>query len=150
MSEPVSIPPVVKKLRLNAPAEKAFHHFTQNIHLWWPLSTHSLAQNEAISVVFEARKGGRIFETTRDGKQRDWGTVLECDAPNRIVFSWVLEDLPNATEIEVEIEEEAQGGCILTLTHRGWETREAGEKWRDNYQSGWDGVLAAYSKSLTP
>lgn len=148
MTEPTSIPPVVKKLHLNAPAGKAFRHFTENIHLWWPLSTHSLSQNEAISVVMEARRGGRIYETTRDGKQREWGRVKECNPPNRVVFSWVLEDLPNATEVEVEFAEETQGRCVFTLTHRGWEAREDGAKWRDNYQSGWDGVLAAYAKTL--
>lgn len=148
MAEPKSIPPVVKRLQLKAHAEKAFRHFTENIHLWWPLSSHSLSQDQAVSVVLEACKGGRIYETARDGRQRDWGTVLECDPPKRIVFSWVLEDLPNATEVEVEIEEETQERCVFTLTHRGWETREDGVKWRENYDTGWAGVLSRFTASF--
>ena len=35
MSVKPKIEPIVKTLRLNASSDKAFHHFTDNIHVWW-------------------------------------------------------------------------------------------------------------------
>lgn len=144
----VEIPPVVKTLSLAAPMEKAFRHFTDNIHVWWPLASYSLSEANAHSVVFEARAGGRIYEIDRDGRERDWGEVLACDPPRRAVFTWVLEDLPNATEVEIAFRETAPGACEMTLIHRGWEAREDGAKWRAGYNEGWDGVLAKFIASL--
>lgn len=142
------IEPVVKTLSLNASVEKAFHHFTANIHLWWPLAGHSLSQAEAQSVVFEAQTGGRIYEIEKSGRQREWGIVKTCDAPHRIVFSWVLEAPEKATEVEVRFDEEGENKSSLTLIHRGWNNREDGAEWRGNYDKGWDGVLALYAKGV--
>ncbi|WP_375201087.1 SRPBCC domain-containing protein [Hyphococcus sp.] len=148
MSVMEKIEPVVKTLALNVSVEKAFHHFTANIHLWWPLAGHSLSQGEAQSVVFEARKSGRIYEIEKSGREREWGVVKICEAPNRLVFSWVLEAPEKATEIEVQFAEEGAGKSTLTLIHRGWENREDGAEWRENYNGGWDGVLALYAGSV--
>ena len=148
MATTQDIEPLVKTIALNAPVEKAFRHFTDNIHLWWPLATHSLSQEKAKSVVFEARTGGRIYEIDADGKTREWGVVKECDAPHRVVFSWVLEDLPNATEVEVRFTDEGAGKSSLTLIHRGWDNRSDGAKWRGAYDEGWAGVLERYAASL--
>jgi len=142
------IEPVVKTVQIKATVEKAFHHFTANIHLWWPRSDHSLSQSDAASVVLEAKEGGRIYEIDKTGREREWGIVSLCDAPHRIVFSWVLEDIPNATEIEVAFADKGDGKSTLTLTHRGWDKRTDGAKWREAYNGGWEGVLASYSASF--
>lgn len=142
------IEPVVKTLSLNVSAEKAFHHFTANIHLWWPLSGHSLSQADAQSVVFEAHEGGRIYEVEKSGREREWGRVHHCDAPHRLIFSWVLEAPEKATEVEIEFADQGDGKSTLTLIHRGWENREDGAEWRGNYDTGWDGVLAEYRIAL--
>ena len=143
------IEPVVKTLSLNVSAEKAFHHFTAKVHVWWPLAGHSLSKADAQSVVFEAREGGRIYEIEKSGNERDWGRVVTCEAPNRIVFSWVLEAPDNATEVEVQFTDEGEGKSSLTLIHRGWEFRkDGGAEWRGNYDKGWDGVLALYQNAL--
>ncbi|PQA89133.1 SRPBCC family protein [Hyphococcus luteus] len=144
-----TIEPVVKTITLNASVEKAFRHFTDNIHAWWPLATHSLSAENAQSVVFEARPGGRIYEIDKDGKERDWGVVKACDAPSRLVFSWVLENPAGATEVEVRFADEGAGKSSLTLIHRGWENREDGAKWRKDYDGGWDGVLGKYAAALS-
>lgn len=140
--------PIVKTISLNASAEKAFHHFTANIHLWWPLATHSLALEEAKTVVFEATEGGRIYEVEKSGKEREWGRVMVCEAPNRLVFSWVLESPDKQTEVEIQFNDENDGRCVLTLIHRGWEHRSDGAEWRGKYNEGWEGVLEGYEKSL--
>lgn len=143
-----STDPIVKILSLNASAEKAFDHFTKNIHLWWPKATHSLSQEDAESVVFEAKEGGRVYEVERSGKERDWGMVSVCEPPFRLVFSWVLEAPDKATEVEVRFKDEAAGKSSLTLTHRGWDAREDGAEWRGKYNMGWEGVLADFANSL--
>ena len=140
--------PIVKTLDLSVPAEKAFHHFTANIHLWWPLARHSLALENAQSVVFEAKEGGRIYEIERSGKEREWGRVLTCEAPHRLVFSWVLEAPEKKTEVEVQFTDHGGGRSTLTLIHRGWDTRPDGAEWRGRYEHGWDGVLVSYVDSV--
>jgi uncharacterized protein YndB with AHSA1/START domain len=140
--------PVVKSLSLKAPPERAFAHFTAGISAWWPLATHSLSQAQARTVTFEARTGGRIYETDAAGRTREWGRVKTCEAPHRLVFSWVLENPAAATEVEVTFESDGKGGTDFTLVHRGWlETKSAAER-RAMYDSGWAPVLANYQESL--
>jgi len=148
MELPKTIEPIVKTLMLKASCEKAFHHFTENIRVWWPLADHSLSEANAAMVKFEAQPGGRIYETEKSGKEREWGRVARCEPPHRIVFSWVLEQPADATEIEVTFEE-AGDGCKMTLIHRGWEGRSDGKSHRDGYDSGWDGVLEAFVSALS-
>ena len=90
--------PVEKTLALKAAPQRAFAHFTDNIAAWWPLSSHSLSQGFARSVVFEAKVGGRIYEIDAAGREREWGRVQDCEPPHRLVFSWVLENPGDATE----------------------------------------------------
>lgn len=148
MDAKTSIEPVVKALELRAPIDKAFHHFTANIHLWWPLAHHSLSLENAKSVVFEGKAGGRIYEIDNIGKEREWGRVLEWDAPHRVVFSWVLEAPEKKTEVEVQFAERGDGASTLTLIHSGWDARPDGAEWRGKYNVGWDGVLGGYTESF--
>ena len=147
MNVKTKIEPVVKTLRLKTSCKKAFRHFTDNIHVWWPLESHSLAQTDAATVKFEAREGGRIYEIEKSGKEREWGRVTACDAPHRLVFSWVLEKPADATEVEVTLKADGDS-CVMTLVHRGWDDRSDGATWRDNYNQGWNGVLDAYREGL--
>lgn len=146
-SPQTTVGPLVKTIRLDASMERAFRHFTDNIHVWWPLANHSLSLAAAKSVVFEARAGGRIYEIEASGREREWGRVLVCEPPRRLVFSWVLEAPADATEVEVTFEEEGPG-CRLRLVHSGWERRREGALWRGRYDVGWDGVLAKLAASV--
>lgn len=143
-----AIEPVVKTLSLNVSAARAFEHFTRNIHVWWPLATHSISLAAAKTAVFEAKKGGRLYEIDEGGREREWGRVLVCDAPHRVVFSWVLEAPEKRTEVEVAFEEDRPGKCRMTLTHRGWENRPDGAEWRGKYDYGWDGVLERFVETM--
>lgn len=148
MTTTTSLEPIIKTLDLNVTAEKAFHHFTENIHLWWPRETHSLSLVDAETVKFEAKTGGRLYEIEKSGKEREWGRVLVCDAPRRLVFTWVLEAPEKATEVEVQFKAIGEGKSSLTLIHRGWDARPDGAEWRGKYNEGWEGVLSLYSSSL--
>lgn len=143
-----AIAPVEKTLSLKASPEKAFAHFTDNIAVWWPLATHSLSQAEARTVTFEAKEGGRIYETDVKGRTREWGRVRECDAPHRLVFSWVLENPAEATEVEVTFDPDGKGGTNFKLVHRGWLETKSGVERREMYTQGWMPVLAALGETL--
>lgn len=148
MKEYLAVRPVEKQLSLKAAPARAFSHFTDNIAVWWPLATHSLSQGLARDVRFEAKKGGRIYETDATGRQREWGRVRECEPPHRLVFSWVLESPGDATEVEVTFEDDGKGGTDFTLSHRGWLETKSGAERRDMYEGGWVGVLDAYAQTL--
>ena len=140
--------PVVKTLALKAPPERAFAHFTENMGQWWPLATHSLSRAKAVNVVFEPRRGGRIYEIDADGREREWGRVKECARPHRLAFSWVLGDAAKATEVELAFEDDGRGGTRFRLEHRGWlETKSSIDR-RGEYDRGWTPVLAAFEEGL--
>ncbi len=149
MSTAAATDPIVKTLTLDAPADKAFRHFTANIHLWWPLATHSLSLENAKTVVFEAIEGGRVYEIDKSGNQREWGRVKLCEPPRRLVFSWVLEAPEKQTEVEATFDDAGNGKSTLTLIHRGWDKRSDGAEWRGKYDQGWDGVLDSYKEELS-
>ncbi|MEZ5915386.1 MAG: SRPBCC domain-containing protein [Parvularculaceae bacterium] len=148
MKEYGKIAPVEKTLSLKASPARAFTHFTDNMALWWPLGSHSLSQANAKTVVFEAKKGGRIYEIDVTGREREWGRVKECEAPHRLVFSWVLENPAEATEVEVTFEDADKAREDFKLVHRGWLETKSGAARRDEYDSGWAPVLGAYRASL--
>src|SRR5207237_10365027 len=85
MSSTGTLPAVEQSTYVDASPDHAFEVFTERIESWWPLGTHSIFEGESDTVVFEARVGGRIYERTPDGREGDWGDVLELEAPRRIV-----------------------------------------------------------------
>jgi hypothetical protein len=141
-----TIPPVKKKVTVRWSREEAFRRFTDEMASWWPLARHSVGGEEAETVVFEGRVGGRIFERSRDGATADWGTVKAWEPPGRVVFSWHPGRGPEtAQEVEVRFESVADGTRV-ELVHRGWEALgpKAAET-RKDYESGWEGVLGLYA-----
>src|SRR5215204_4501874 len=100
-------------IEVNAPIDKAFDVFTQDMESWWP-STHHILQGELAEMVFEPRQGGHIYDRATDGTECRWARVLAYDPPNRVVFSWdisaqwAIETDPNKTsEVEVRFVAEA-------------------------------------------
>lgn len=143
-----ALQPIVKRLTLRASPQRAFTRFTANIAVWWPLAEFSLSRKDAVDLTFEARPGGAIFETDNTGRRREWGRVLVCEPPRRLVFSWVLERVEGATEVEVLFEPGAAGATELTLIHRGWDGAASRGGRRESYEHGWPTVLAAFVASL--
>lgn len=137
------VPPLEKSVHVPCAPARAFHAFTAEIGQWWPLSTHSVAQEKARGVTIEPRAGGRVFETNAAGQEHDWGTVLEWAPPHLFAMTW-HPGRAAASGQRVELTFVAEGGGTrVTLRHRGWESLGAdGAKTRDAYDSGWDKVLA--------
>jgi uncharacterized protein YndB with AHSA1/START domain len=98
-----------------------------------------------LTVTFEPRVGGRIFETSSTGERHDWGEVLVWEPPRRLVYLWHLRfDRSDATEVEVSFEP-AGDGTAVTIVHRGWERLGgAAEERRERNRKGWTGVIEHY------
>src|SRR5215469_5199354 len=114
--------PVLKTIRVNAPAGRAFDVFTTRFDVWWPKS-HHIGKAEMKEAVIEPRQGGRWYEKGVDGSECNWGNVLVWDPPRRLVLSWrinsqfVVDDTV-ASEVEVRFVEEANGVTRVELEHR--------------------------------
>ena len=121
---------------------RAFDYFTRDIARWWPLATHSCAEENAASVAFEPRPGGRLVETARDGTEHPWGTVSAWEPGRRVAFSWHPgRDPATAQWIEVAFRPNP-AGTRVTLLHGGWESLgERAVASRDGYLTGWRIVI---------
>lgn len=141
-----TILPVTKTFVVRLPIAAAFHLFTSQIGRWWPLSTHSVFGDAAVTCSVDERLGGRIYEASADGRQAEWGRILSWEPPYLFVCSWYPgRDPDSAQELKVTFQVEA-GGTRITLVHTGWERlSEQGLTARMGYQEGWDSVLKAYT-----
>jgi len=151
MSSNIAHPPagglvIQKKITVLGSPESAFRRFTEGIAGWWPTATHSIGQNDTVTVVFEGRTGGRVFERLSDETVVVWGTLTVWDPPHRFAMNWhpgYADD--RATELDVRFEP-APEGVRIRLRHSGWEVlgKDAQTTWRQ-YTTGWDPVLARFA-----
>ncbi len=132
-------------VRVAAPPDVAFEVFTTGIGRWWPLHAgFAYAGERAQEIFLEPRTGGRFYERLVDGDELQVGTVIACDPPRRILFSWRAPDWDAATEVEVTFT--AEGGATrVDLEHRGFERLgPAGEARGREFGGGWVTVLGAF------
>jgi uncharacterized protein YndB with AHSA1/START domain len=131
-----------KTISVDLPVDRAFRLYTERIASWWPLGTHSVAGEDAETLVLEPHEGGRIYERTTTGQEHTWGTIVGWEPPRRLVHTWHPGREPDSAQ-QVEIGFEPEGaGTRVELVHTGWE--RLGERAKDvfaNYDSGWDYVL---------
>jgi hypothetical protein len=139
------IEPVVKKLKVRLSPEAAFKLFTDGIHRWWPLATHSVAKENAASCYFEGWVGGRIVEVMKNEQEAEWGKVLIWEPFHKVAFQWYPERTHETAQVVTVTFNEFADGCLVELVHSGWETlgSEAMAK-REGYVTGWDFVLGRY------
>ena len=144
-----TIAPIVKDVTVPATPEAAFHRFTTEIGTWWPMS-HSVGKENASGLTMEAGVGGRLYETGIDGTETEWGRVTVWEPNRRVAFPWHPgHESDMARLVEVGFEDTGDGTRV-TLTHSGWEVLgERGQSVRDEYDGGWEQVLADYVGSLT-
>jgi len=68
---------------------RAFSLWAEQTTRWWPPG-HSVSAAPGLTVTFEPRPGGRIYERTPAGAEHDWGEVLAWEPPHRLVYLWHL------------------------------------------------------------
>jgi hypothetical protein len=142
-----TIAPIEVGITVASGVEHAFATFTEGIGSWWPSESHSVGEDRVATVVMEPRVGGRLFERWDDGTERDWGEVVEWDAPRRFVCTWQPNpDRPAPTEVEVRFAP-VDGGTRVTLVHRRWE-RLGGDavEARRSYVTGWAPVMDRFAR----
>ncbi len=154
MSRTITVAPVRKSLKVNAPQAKAFDVFTAGMSRWWPAS-HTILKSPFKEAIVEPRAGGRWYHIGEDGSTCETGTVRIWDPPSRLVLVWRLNaqwqyepDLD--TEVEVRFTPDGDGTRV-ELEHRHLERMgEAGEIARAaiDAPNGWGGILEEFRKSV--
>jgi uncharacterized protein YndB with AHSA1/START domain len=142
---------------VDAPADRAFRVFTEEIGSWWPPEHHILAAPLA-SMVFEPREGGHVYDVGEDGSECHWGRVLAYEPPHRVVISWDISvqweietDPAKTSEVEVRFVPEDADRTRVELEHRHLERHGDGwEGMRDALGSpeGWGVGLGRFARRL--
>jgi uncharacterized protein YndB with AHSA1/START domain len=142
---------------VEAPVERAFTVFTDDIGSWWR-ADHHILEAELAEMVFEPRVGGHIYDRGVDGSECRWARVLAYEPPNRVVFSWDINtqwqletDLEKTSEVEVRFLPEGPDRTRVELEHRHLERHGDGwEQMRDAVGSpdGWGEGLGEFAKRL--
>jgi uncharacterized protein YndB with AHSA1/START domain len=142
---------------VDAPADRAFAVFTEDIGSWWP-ADHHIIEAPLAEMVFEAREGGDVYDRGTDGSECRWASVLAYEPPERLVISWninrswkVEPDLARRSEVEVRFVPESENRTRVELEHRhldrhgdGWEAMRDGVGSPD----GWGGVLRHFDERM--
>ena len=135
---------------VEAPIERAFTVFTEDMGSWWP-PEHHILQAELAEMVFERRVGGAIYDRGTDGTECRWARVLAYEPPTRVVFSWdislqwqIESDTQRTSEVEVRFVAEDTNRTRVELEHRHIDRHGEGwEQMRDAVGSpdGWNLML---------
>lgn len=140
---------VTGNIRVEAPPSAAFELFTAGIGGWWPLDHFSYGGSRAQTIVLEGRPGGRFYELFDDGDELEVGTVLACEPPDLIVFTWWAPGWPAAAEVEVTFTGEG-AGTRVNVEHRAFERLgPEGQAIADGFAGGWPGVLGAFAAAAS-
>ena len=128
--------------------EHAFDTWTDRATAWWP-PEHTVSHEPGARIVFEGRPGGRIYERTTDGREIEWGRIVEWRRPQRLRYLWhIATDASHATDVEIVFRAVAARKTRIEIEHGGWDRlAEAGAAWRDANHSGWDGTLPAFREA---
>jgi uncharacterized protein YndB with AHSA1/START domain len=143
---------------VDAPIERAFQVFTEDFDRVKPRE-HNMLAVEIEETVFEARYGGRIFDSCVDGSECHWARVLAFEPPTRVVFSWDISpqwqietDLEKTSEVEVRFIAETTQRTRVELEHRNIDRHGSGwESARDGVSAdqGWPLYLQRYADLVT-
>jgi uncharacterized protein YndB with AHSA1/START domain len=145
---------VAASVEVEAPIERAFHVFTDDIGSWWD-PTHHILEGELESMVFEPRVGGHVYDRGTDGSECRWARVLVYEPPHRLVFSWDIStrwrletDLETTSEVEVRFIAQGPDRTLVELEHRhldrhgeGWEQMRAAV----GSDGGWPAGMRAFA-----
>jgi uncharacterized protein YndB with AHSA1/START domain len=142
---------------VQAPIERAFEVFTDEIGSWWD-PDHHILEGELAEMVFEPRVGGHVYDRGTDGSECRWARVLAFERPDRFVISWDINlqwkletDPARTSEIEVRFAAQGPGRTLVELEHRNLDRH--GEGWegmRDAVGSpgGWPAGMHAFAQAF--
>jgi uncharacterized protein YndB with AHSA1/START domain len=157
MTTPAEATAVHHEIVVNAPIERAFSVFTEDLGSFKP-AEHNLLSIDIAETVFEPRVGGRLYDRGIDGSECSWARVLAYEPPDRIVISWditprwqIETDLENTSEVEIRFTAETPERTRVELEHRnldrhleGWEAVREGV----DSEGGWPLYLQRFAELL--
>lgn len=154
MTTQTSATAVHTSITVDAPVERAFKVFTEEIGSWWN-PDHHLLDGELAEMIFEPREGGHIIDRGVDGSECRWSRVLAYDPPDSVVFSWDINlewkletDLEKTSEVEIRFIADGPERTVVELEHRNLDRHGDGwEAMRDSVgaEDGWGSGLALYA-----
>ena len=159
MNAHISPSPVKLSVVVEAPIERAFKVFTEQLGSFKPIE-HNLLAVPIAETVFEPRVGGHVYDRGVDGSECRWARVLAYEPPNRVLLSWDISprwqietDPEKASEWEVRFTVETANRTRVDLEHRKLERH--GDGWqgvRDGVagDQGWPLYLQRYADLLGP
>jgi uncharacterized protein YndB with AHSA1/START domain len=147
---------VREEILVEAPIDRAFRVFTDEMGSWWP-PDHHILEGELAEMVLEPRVGGHIYDRGVDGSECRWSRVLAYEPPERIMFSWDIgldwklqTDPDKTSEVEVTFVPEGPDRTRVTLEHRhierhgdGWEQMHAAVGSPGGWRRGLDAFAVA-------
>jgi uncharacterized protein YndB with AHSA1/START domain len=142
---------------VDAPLERAFSVFTDDIGTWFP-SEYNLLDTEIVERVFEPRVGGHVYDRGADGSECHWARVLAYEPPTRVVISWDISpqwqietDPAKTSEVDVRFVPESEQRTRVELEHRNIDRHGDGwEQTRDSVggDGGWPGCLRSFAEQF--
>ena len=146
------VEPIRKEIVVEAPIERAFRVFTDNLDSWWPRG-HHIGKAPLQRAVLEPELGGRWYEIGDDGSECNWGKVLAWDPPRRLLLAWQIDaqwqyDAKLITELEVTFTAQGAQRTLVELEHRNLERfGEAAAALREMMDRGWSGIVGIYAET---
>ena len=131
--------------RYQAPAAAVFEAFTSEevLRRWW----HAGPDWATTAAEVDLRVGGSVRVVMRDPhKDVEYGgggTYSEVEPPSRLAFTWIWDDEPRGTLIEVDFEE-SDGATTVRFTHsRLWD-----EEAVRSHEDGWNKLFDNLERTL--
>jgi uncharacterized protein YndB with AHSA1/START domain len=136
---------IERSVVVRAQPEAAFRVWTQQIALWWPRA-HRVSGNPDGEMVLEGAVGGRLFERAVDGRELDYGRVLEWSPPAFLALAFFLGGAhATPTRVELRFTGVAEGTRV-ELVHRAGELPpDRFEQTAPRFGSNWDTIFAAFA-----
>ena len=129
-----------------APAQKVFDAWTSEevMRRWW----HAEREWETPEASVDLRVGGEVRVVMRDpadgSEYGGGGRYTEIDPPRRLAFTWIWDDQPTRTLIEIEFEETGDGATTVRFTHSNLWDEEAVR----SHEGGWGRAMDNLERML--
>ena len=137
--------------RFTATAERVYDAWLdpKQVRLWMAAALKTLGlAGDIRKIEIDAKVSGKFFfSDMRDGTEaRHWGTYLELSRPNKIVFTWIVDESEEADPSKVTLTIQPVGdGCEATIVH------EMDAQWIEyisRTESGWARMLQQVGELL--
>jgi uncharacterized protein YndB with AHSA1/START domain len=139
---------VTQEISIRAPVEKVFDAYVNHIDEWWPWQgaqyrfTFAPKGIDPKHIRFEAKPGGRFYETFANGDEYVIGHVKEWQPPSKLVYTWKDPSWNADTLIEVSFKQTG-AETMLSLRHSGFDAL-AQPGMAEGYQQGSVEVYGAF------